>query len=134
MTLLITFAAVVGVLLTVAGIVGAWLAVRTGQNTQTVRNFQDAAASWREKAESVAADLLTVQTELAALRAAHDKLQQAYNTLRDVVTGRSALEALSVQLDEAKKDITLEIRLSKDALHTLIESTRTTDSGELSLR
>lgn len=119
--LIITATAVVGVLLTIAGSLGVWLAMRTGQNTQTVRNFRDAAASWREKAEAMAADLATIQAELTTLRAQHEKLQQEHNVLRNVVSGKSALDALSMQLDQAKNEITVEIRLSKESIQHLIE-------------
>lgn len=120
--LVITITAVLGILLTVAGILGVWLAMRTGQNTQTVRNFRDAAASWREKAEAMAADFAAVQSELAELRAQHEQLKQSHDVLANLVTGKSAIDALSVQIDQVKSDITLEIRLSQETLQHLIES------------
>jgi gas vesicle protein len=119
--LIITVTAVLGVLLTVAGSLGVWLAMRTGQNTQTVRNFRDAAQSWREKAEAMAADLVTVQGELTQLRIEYDQLKQEHNVLRDVVSGKSTLDALSVQMDQVKNEITLEIRLSTESVQNLIE-------------
>jgi uncharacterized coiled-coil DUF342 family protein len=111
--LVITITAVLGVLLTMAGSVGVWLAMRTGQNTQTVKNFRDAAASWREKAEALAADLATIQSELTTLRAQYDQLMAEHNMLKDVVSGRTAIEALGMQVENAKKDIIQEIRLQQ---------------------
>lgn len=118
-TLLIVTTAVIGVLLTVAGIAGVWLAMRTGQNTQTVKNFRDAAASWREKAEALGSDLVTLQGELASLRTEHDKLQTEHESLKNVVTGKAALEALGVQMDAARSEIILEVRLNRGVIESL---------------
>ena len=119
-TLLIVAAAVIGVLLTVAGVIGVWLAMRTGQNTQTVKNFREAAASWREKAEALGSDLATVQAELTSLRTAHDALQVQHEVLKDLVTGKAAIEALGIQVDNAKSEIILEVRLNRGVLESLI--------------
>lgn len=115
----ITTAAVLGILLTVAGITGVWLAMRTAQNTQTVRNFRDATASWREKAEALDSDLGSLRTEMAALQGLYVTLQQKYEALQEVVTGKAAIEHLGVQVSDAKSEIILEIRLNRDVLNAL---------------
>jgi uncharacterized coiled-coil DUF342 family protein len=118
--LLIILTAILGVLLTVAGVAGVWMAMRTSQHAQTVRNFREASASWREKAEATSADLATVHEEMAELRQQYDRLLAEHEVLKNVITGKSALEALGVQVEQAKTDIVLEVRLSKEALEHLI--------------
>lgn len=117
---IITIAAIIGVLLTAAGIIGAWLAMRTAQHTQTVQNFREASASWREKAEAQASDLAVMQSEMAALTAKYDALRQEHEALKNVVTGKAAIEALGVSLEQARNDIIVEIRLSRQSLEDLI--------------
>lgn len=119
-TLLIIAAAVIGVLLTTAGVVGVWLAMRTAEHTQTVRNFREASASWREKAESQAADLAAVQAEMTTLKSKYDELRRDYEALKRVVTGTSAMEALGVTLEQAKSDIILEIKINRETLQGLV--------------
>lgn len=119
-TFIIVLAAVLGVMLTVSGIIGVWLAMRTAQHTQTVKNFREAAASWREKAEALASDLAGMQQELAALRENYADLLHEHEVLKNVVTGKSALEALGVHLEQAKSDIILEVRMSRETLENLI--------------
>jgi uncharacterized coiled-coil DUF342 family protein len=121
-TLIIVLIAVLGFLLTLGGIIGVWLAVRTAQNTQTVKNFREAASSWREKAEALASDLLTVQGEMAELQKQHKNLQAEHDVLKNVVTGKSAIESLGVQMTDAREAIILEVRLSKEALEQLIDA------------
>lgn len=115
-TLLVVLTAIIGVLLVIAGSVGVWLAMRTGQHTQTVKNFRDAAASWREKAEALGSDLATLQGEMTGLQAEHGMLRAEHQALKNVVTGKAAIEALGLQLEQAKSDIILEVRLSREPL------------------
>lgn len=119
-TLVIILAAVLGILLTVSGSLGVWLALRTGQNTQTLKNFRDSAASWRDKAEATDSELASVRAELADTKAELADLQLRHTALKDVVTGREALEALGLQVDKVKDEIIFEIRLNRGALDTLI--------------
>lgn len=118
-TTLVIFTAILGVLLTVAGTGGVWLAIKTGQSGQTVKNFQDAAASWREKADALSSDLDSVRAELKILHRQHDKLQSEHEALKNVVIGKSALEALGVQVNEARTQIILEVRLNREILSSL---------------
>lgn len=118
-TLIITVAAALGILLTVAGVIGVWLAMRTAQHTQTVKNFRDASSSWREKAEALDSDLTSLRAELKALRELYRVLQQKHEALQDVVTGRTAIEHLALQVGDAKSEIILEIRLNRDIISQL---------------
>lgn len=122
-TTLVVIAAVIGVLLTVAGSVGVWLAIRTGQSSQTVKNFQEAAASWREKAEALSSDLENVRTEMAALRSQHERLQFEHEALKDVVTGKTAVEAMAAQMGLYKDEILSEIQKNGRLLQTLAKGT-----------
>jgi hypothetical protein len=120
-TLLITLAAILGVLLTVASVFGVWLGLRNAQTGQTLKNFREASASWREKAEALGADLDTVRSDLAELRKQYRELLSEHEVLKNVVTGKAAIEALGVQVEKAKTDIILEVHLSAEALRRLID-------------
>jgi uncharacterized protein YlxW (UPF0749 family) len=115
----ITAVAVLGILLTVAGVIGVWLAMRTAQHTQTVKNFRDAAESWREKAEATDSELTSMRTEMTELRQQYTSLLQKHEALQDVVTGRTAIENLGVQVGDAQSAIIAEIRQNRDLLHAL---------------
>jgi hypothetical protein len=112
-TLIVVLAAVIGVMLTVAGVAGVWLSLRTAQNSQTLKNFRDASASWREKADALTSDLASMQAELTALTAKYTTLLAAHEVLKNVVTGRSEIEAMATQMGEYKDEIIREIRTVK---------------------
>lgn len=104
-TLIAVAAAVIGVLLVVAGAVGVWLAIRTGQNTQTLANFREAAKSWREKAEALQSDLDTVKQELAGAQAELTDVRGKYAVLEGIVTGKAEISALASQVEHLRGDI-----------------------------
>jgi nicotinate-nucleotide pyrophosphorylase len=110
---IIVIAAVIGVMLTVAGVAGVWLSLRTAQNSQTLKNFRDASASWREKADALASDLASVQADLAELTAKYTTLLAAHEALQNVITGRSEIAAMSVQMGKYKDEIIREIRSAR---------------------
>lgn len=100
-------------MLTVAGVAGVWLSLRTAQNSQTLKNFRDASASWREKADALSSDLATMQAELTALTAKYATLLAAHEVLKNVVTGRSEIEAMAEQMSKYKNEIIREIRVTR---------------------
>lgn len=110
--IVVTVTAVLAIVLTVAGAAGVWLAMRTAQNSQTLKNFRDASASWREKADALTDELVAVRADLVALTSKYATLLAAHEVLKDVVTGQSALEELTERMGEYKDDIIKEIRVA----------------------
>lgn len=109
--LVITVTAVLAVLLTVAGAAGVWLAMRTAQNSQTLKNFRDASASWREKADALTSELVSVRADLLELTGKYATLLAAHEVLKGVVTGQSAIEELAATMGDYKNEIIKEIRM-----------------------
>jgi len=115
-SLLAVAASILGVLLVAATSVGAWAALRVGKNTQTVANYREAAASWREKSDSQQAEIADLRQQLSENRTAAAEAQAAASTkvadleaqvhvLQGVVTGRAQLEALGTELNTSVASI-----------------------------
>ena len=83
--------ALVALVITAAGTIGAWAALRVGKNTSTVSNYREAAQSWRLKSESQDAEIKELQSENADLRKQVADLSGQVGVLRDMITGASAI-------------------------------------------
>jgi hypothetical protein len=106
--------AIIGLLITAATVVGG--SFRVGRNTQTVSNYREAALSWEASAKALEAQVHQFEEQLAerdvharevetgfeAQLAEKDarihELEGRLTTLQDVVTGKSAVEALTVEM------------------------------------
>lgn len=117
-----TIVGVLALLLAAGGVVGTSL--RVGRNSQTVANYREAASSWEAKATAQAG-------QLDELQAAHEQAAQEVTELRakvqilqDLVTGKTAIEQLSVQVTEAFARIDAKI-VGRDAFEASFRDLRT---------
>ena len=90
--LLSVFGTLIIVMLAVAGALGTFAAMRVGKHAQVIKNFEDAAKSWREKAEAQESDIGQLKAENAQLDQEVSELRGQVSVLREIV--RSALEQL----------------------------------------
>jgi peptidoglycan hydrolase CwlO-like protein len=117
--LLSVFGTLIIVLLAAAGAVGTFAALRVGRHAQTVKNFSDAARSWREKAEAQESDLSTVKTDNAALQAEVTTLQAQV----------AALQAQVAALRELVRPVLQELLASPASTETTAKIRALLDDG-----
>lgn len=117
-----TIVGVLALLLAAGGVVGTSL--RVGRNSQTVANYREAAHSWEAKASAQ-------EGQIGELQAAHEQAAQEVTELRakvqilqDLVTGKTAIEQLSVQVTEAFARIDAKI-VGRDAFEASFRDLRT---------
>jgi uncharacterized protein HemX len=90
--------AVVSLLITAAGVVGgSW---RLGRNTQTVTLYRDTALAWEAKASAQEAQLEQLEADNRAKDTKIAELVARVGVLSDMVTGKSAIEAMEGQMTE----------------------------------
>jgi cell division protein FtsB len=96
---------VLGFVIVAVGGIGAWSALRVGKQTQTVKNFRDAAESWRQKSESQDNRITELENENTELRKVVADLQGQVSVLRDLATGTSAILEHDAKADRRQDDI-----------------------------
>lgn len=109
-TLLSLGIGLVAVLLTAAGIIGTWLALRVSRNTQVVTNYKAAADAWQARAVAQGDEIKGLQESLEETRHQNTELQAKVNVLQDLVTGRHAVDELSDKMDMGFERIAIQIR------------------------
>jgi len=117
--LLSVFGTLIIALLAAAGAVGTFAALRVGRHAQTIRNFSDAARSWREKAEAQESELDALQAGNAALQTQVAALRTQMTALRELI--RPVLRELLAS--PASADVTARIR-------TLLEDDKEVPDGD----
>lgn len=95
-----TLTAVIGVVLALATGAGAYFAFKTSRNAQLIQVYQGTANAWEERARAYEVQIKELQaqnqqqaTELADLRG-------QVGTLRDLATGRPAIDQLNGKVDK----------------------------------
>lgn len=94
-----TIGGLLGLLIVIAGVIGA--AFRVSRNTQTVANYRESAQAWEAKAkvqESEISDLKEQVSDLQARESEKDitiaAMKEQISGLRDLLTNRAAFEVL----------------------------------------
>lgn len=80
-------------LLSAAGLVGTWAALKTGRNAQTLKNYKDLAESYQAKSESQEGEIRDLKGENRELLSQVSELQGKMSVLQELV--RSAVESLA---------------------------------------
>lgn len=107
--------AILAVLLILGTSVGTWAALRTGRQSQIIKNYRDAANSWREKSEAQEAEIRQLRTELEETRRTNEQyqarsqakiseLETQLTILQNIVTARDEFNYLKEQVKELKDD------------------------------
>jgi TolA-binding protein len=118
-TILVTLLLVIGTAVTVAAVFGSF---RVARNTSAVTSYRDAAQGWQAKAEAQKVEISDLQTELATANASIEHLEKRVQMLTDMVTSRTLIEALAVNLEGhhevmmTKADEIIEVIKSLDAV------------------
>jgi len=118
--------AVLVVLLTLGTAVGTWAALRTGRQSQIIKNYRDAANSWKEKSEAQEAELQQLKTELENSNRANEQyqmrstariaeLETQVTILQNIVTAREEFDYLNGQVKSLKDDTNAILNLLKES-------------------
>lgn len=103
---LVSIASIVGVLIVVAGVLGA--AFRTSRNVQAIVNYREAAQSWEARATAQAQQIAAQDAQIGELRSqvadlrdfSREKdtqiagMQEQIAGLRELIAGRATFESL----------------------------------------
>jgi predicted RNase H-like nuclease (RuvC/YqgF family) len=89
--LVTVFGILITCLLTAAGGVGTWAALRVGRNAQTLRNYRDAADSWKEKSDSQDGKIRDQESEITRLQKENGSLRNEIAELRGQINVLTSL-------------------------------------------
>lgn len=121
---LTVIAAVVAVLLAVAGAIGGIAVFRSTRSAAIVTNYKQAADSYKERSEAQ-------EVEIADLRSTNQRqaqqiaaLEAQVKTLGDIVSGRTAVEDLHQHVTAAMDTLTRQISAAQQSITTEIRTSR----------
>lgn len=130
-TLLTTAVIVLGLLIAIAGSLGVWSAFKTQRNVQVAKLYQDTAEGWQKKSEMLEGqveDLTNEKDRLKAQNATQARqiadLHGQIAVLRDVVSGKSAVELLTTEFRDTASKILEEIHRNRQLYVETIEASR----------
>lgn len=106
---------VLTVLLAAGTALGTWAALRTGRQSQIIKNYRDAANSWREKSEAQASEISQLREDLRENRRLADEyqahsaariaeLETQVAVLTGIVTARDEFNYLNDQVKGLRTD------------------------------
>lgn len=102
-TLISIFGPLLATLLTIAGIIGTWAALRVGKNAQTLKNFRDSADSWKEKSQAQEVEITDLRKENSQLKSEIAELRGKVSTLGDLVA--TAISELASPSNSQHKEV-----------------------------
>jgi chromosome segregation ATPase len=141
---ILAIVALVGLLITAATVIGG--SFRVSRNTQTVSNYREAALSWESQSKALEAQVRlfeeqlaerevharTMESQFEAQLAEKDarihELEGRLTTLQDVVTGKAAVEALTVEMRSVVQAVDT-VKGHVDQVHLDLAAIRETLSG-----
>jgi hypothetical protein len=106
----------IAVLITAAGIIGTWAALRVGRNTQITANYRATAESWESLATSLTAEKSELEHKLEEAMVTITSLNTKVSTLQELATGHPAVEKLSRDMNKSFQTLTLQMNRIEDSL------------------
>jgi hypothetical protein len=106
----------IAVLITAAGIVGTWAALRVGRNTQITANYRATAESWESLATSLTAEKSELEHKLDEAMVTIASLTAKVSTLQELATGHPAVERLSRDMNKSFQTLTIQMTRIEDSL------------------
>ena len=106
----VAIVAVVGLLITIATVVGATF--RSSRATQTLANYREAAQAWQMKSDAQGDEIRELQEQVSARDKRIDDLDRQLTELRghmsalqELMVGSSALETLRADIHDSRDQI-----------------------------
>lgn len=106
----------IAVLITAAGIIGTWAALRVGRNTQITANYRATAESWESLATSLTAEKSELERRLEEAMVTIASLNTKVSTLQELATGHPAVEKLSRDMNKSFQTLTIQMNRIEDSL------------------
>jgi hypothetical protein len=106
----------IAVLITAAGIIGTWAALRVGRNTQITANYRATAESWESLATSLTAEKTELEHRLEDAMVTITSLTTKVSTLQELATGHPAVERLSEAMHQSFQTLTIQMNRIEDSL------------------
>lgn len=106
----------IAVLITAAGIIGTWAALRVGRNTQITANYRATAESWESLATSLTAEKSELEHKLEDAMVTIASLNTKVSTLQELATGHPAVEKLSRDMNKSFQTLTIQMNRIEDSL------------------
>jgi hypothetical protein len=106
----------IAVLITAAGIIGTWAALRVGRNTQITANYRATAESWESLATSLTAEKAELEHKLDEAMLTIASLNTKVSTLQELATGHPAVERLSRDMNRSFQTLTIQMNRIEDSL------------------
>jgi hypothetical protein len=92
---------VIAVLITAAGAIGAWAALRVARNSQVTANYRATAESWESLATSLTAEKAELEHRLEDATVMIAGLNTKVATLQELATGHPEIERLSKSMNSS---------------------------------
>jgi hypothetical protein len=115
-TVLSVAGGLIAVLITAAGIIGTWAALRVGRNTQITANYRATAESWESLATSLTAEKSELEHKLEEAMVTIASLNTKVSTLQELATGHPAVERLSRDMNKSFQTLTLQMNRIENSL------------------
>ena len=109
----------VALIITIAGGVGTWAALRVGRNSQVIANYKATAESWENRASGLKAENEGLQDELTDARREISELTSKNDTLRELATGQPAVQQISAEMKAGFESITQKMERFGDRLENM---------------
>lgn len=106
----------IAALITTAGIIGTWAALRVGRNTQITANYRATAESWESLATSLTAEKSELEHKLEEAMVTITSLNTKVSTLQELATGHPAVEKLSRDMNKSFQTLTLQMNRIENSL------------------
>jgi hypothetical protein len=106
----------IAVLITAAGIIGTWAALRVGRNTQITANYRATAESWESLATSLTAEKVELESKLEEAMVTIASLTTKVSTLQELATGHPAVEKLSGDMKKSFQTLTIQMNRIENSL------------------
>jgi predicted RNase H-like nuclease (RuvC/YqgF family) len=114
--IVVALVSIVGFFVVILGGIGSVAAYRVSKNTDTVKNYKETAQSWKERSESQEAEITELKAKMAERDQHIAQLEGQLHTLRDVVTGRTAVTELGEKLDLTLAELNKQIGLIAESV------------------
>lgn len=95
----------IALIITIAGGVGTWAALRVGRNSQVISNYKATAESWENRASGLKAENEGLQGELTDAQRQIAELTSKNSTLRELATGQPAVQQISIEMKAGFEDL-----------------------------
>jgi uncharacterized protein YlxW (UPF0749 family) len=109
----------IALIITIAGGVGTWAALRVGRNSQLIANYKATAESWESRASGLKAENEGLADDLTDARKEVTDLKAKVTTLQELATGQPAVQQISNEMREGFDRLTKSLNGFGDSIESM---------------